>query len=125
MVNAGRTVLVVESDPQALAAAVTLVESAGHHVVSATTFEDATRLLAAAPPDLLVTELRLGLYNGLHLLLRSRSKHPDMPAIVMTRYPDPVLQAETERLNAVYFESPVDTTRFLAALSTLLPPGII
>ena len=122
MENEGKKVLVVDSDAADLASTTALVETAGHQVVAATSFEEATRAARTLRPDLIVTQLRLGPYNGLHLVLRGRRLDPSLPAIIIARHPDPVLQLEAERLNAVYLQQPVAPETFLTALGRLLPP---
>src|SRR5688572_30025363 len=53
-------------------------------------------------PDLLVTELRLGEFNGLHLALRAHSK--SVPAIVIGDS-DPVLERDSRELGAVFLQT--------------------
>ena len=118
-----RTVLVVEADPSDLASTVNLLESAGYKTVTASSFEQATSTLRTAHPDLIVTAMRLGAYNGLHLVLRGRVTDPQLPAIVTTHFPDPVLADETRRMEAVHLLRPLDSTGFLAEVSRLLHNG--
>ena len=115
-----RFVLLVDADSTDLASTTMLLESAGYRVVSAAAFEDAKRLLALEVPDLLITGLRLGPYNGLHLILRSRSDHPEMAAIVTSRYRDCVLEEEARRQNAGFVIRPVADDDFLATVSRSL-----
>jgi|SRR4051812_31168838 DNA-binding NtrC family response regulator len=115
-----RCVLVVESDPAELSSTVALLESAGYRVATASAFEEAKLLLANQSPDLLITGLRLGPYNGLHLVLRSRVDHPAMAAIVTTRVSDPVLEAEAHRQHAGFLLTPLHAGDFLAAVSQSL-----
>lgn len=63
-------------------------------------FHDAKQRLTLTPPDVLITDLRLAAYNGLHLVLRARAVRPQMKAFVLTRTPDPVLQYEATQLGA-------------------------
>src|SRR5687768_2595045 len=51
------------------------------HVTVADTFADAKMQMTERPPTLLITELRLAAYNGLGLVLRGKSRQPDMAAI--------------------------------------------
>ena len=68
-------------------------------------------------PDLLITELKLGAYNGLHLAIRaSRTR---TPAIVIGDH-DPVLEAEAARQDAVYLTTPVDEDNVIAVVQKLL-----
>ena len=79
----------------AAAASVTEVES--HRI-----FETARARLWSAPFDFLVTNVRLGAYNGLHLVYLSLSR-PQMPrAIVFSDEPDAGLGREVQRAGAFY-----------------------
>ncbi len=113
-------VLVVYADRADRRRTVLLLEAAGYRVVSAGSFEEAKLLLASEAPDLLVTDLRLGPYNGLHLVLRSKTDHPEMAALVTSRFADPVLQAEAEREHARFLLRPVTDDAFLDAISTCI-----
>jgi len=115
-----RSVLVVESDSSELASTVLLLESAGYRVASAAAFDEAKQLLASETPDLLITGLRLGLYNGLHLILRSRTDHPAMAAIVTSRYRDAVLEAEAQRQHADFIVRPMTDSAFLETVNRSL-----
>jgi len=71
----------------------------------------------AARPDLLVTELKLGAYNGLHLAIRASVQ--GTPTIVVGD-PDPVLEGEARRQHATYLAPPITPERVLAVMSDLL-----
>ena len=96
------------------------LRAGGYKVTSAGTFEQATNIIASTPPDVLVTELRLGAFNGLHLIVRSRALRPSTVAIVYTAFPDPVLEAESRRLNTDYLRRPVDPSALLAVIAKRL-----
>ena len=113
------SILIVEGDRDTLAGWVELLHAAGYRVTGAASFEEARRALASAP-DLLITEVRLGAYNGLQLIIRARAHNPHLSAIVLTAFPDVVIKAEAERLNAVYVEKPVDTKRLLTLVAKAL-----
>jgi hypothetical protein len=53
-------------------------------------------------PDLLITELKLGEHNGLHLALRARAK--SVPAVVIGE-PDPVLERDAFQLGAMFLHA--------------------
>jgi DNA-binding NtrC family response regulator len=118
-----RSVLVVDSDLADLSDTARLLEAAGYRVATATAFDEAKQLLANESPDLLITGLRLGPYNGIHLVLRSRTDHPEMAAIVVSRFPDPVLEAEAHRQNAGYLLRPLADGDFLYAITRSLNPA--
>lgn len=112
-------ILIVEGDRDTLAGWVKLLHAAGYRVTGAASFEEARRALAS-PPDLVITEVRLGAFNGLQLVIRARSQNPHLSAIVLTGFPDVVIKAEAERLNAIYVEKPVDGERLLAIVADAL-----
>jgi FixJ family two-component response regulator len=72
-----------------------------------------------APPDVLVTDIRLQGFNGLHLVLR---RPVGTYAIVMSAFPDPVLQTEAVRLGAPFLGKPVETRQLLELLKHARPP---
>src|SRR2546428_12877048 len=86
----------------------------------ASSFEEAKRRLALAEPDLLIADIRLGSYNGLHLVLRSRADFPKIAAIVTHVARDPVLEAQATAFNAVYLVKPLDPKELLNVVRGLL-----
>jgi CheY-like chemotaxis protein len=67
MVRRLRDVLIVDPDPQALLAAQVAVKTVAI-VEACSDFRHARARLTSRPPDLLVTNLRLERFNGLHLV---------------------------------------------------------
>ena len=112
-----RMILVVDADTRDRTSTVLLLEAAGYQVRSARSFEDARTLLATERPDLLITDLRLGPYNGLHLVLWSRNEHPEMAMVVTTRFADPVLEAEARRNEADFLLRPIGDTQLLDTIA--------
>jgi DNA-binding response OmpR family regulator len=112
-------VLVVSADSKRPAAAFDILKSAGHDVVAAFGFDEAVRTLADYSPDLMIAEVRLGAFNGLHLVIRSQLAHPSLRTIVVDRSHDPVLQLDAERLGALYLVAPVPEDDLLAHVSRL------
>jgi two-component system response regulator HydG len=113
------SILIVEGDRDTLAGWVRLLHAAGYRVTGATSFEEARRAVESAP-DLLITEVRLGAYNGLQLIIRARAHNSHLSAIVLTAFSDVVIKAEAERLGAIYVEKPVDAEQFLAIVADAL-----
>jgi hypothetical protein len=58
--------------------------------------------LLSAPPDLLVTNLRLGEYNGLHLVLLATTDGGVGRSVVYSDRPDPFLIREAQTLGAFF-----------------------
>ena len=74
-------------------------------------------------PDLLITDVRLGVYNGLQLLMRGRMVNPRLQAIVVTGYADQIVRREAVYLQAEHLEKPVDADRLLQVVSNALRSG--
>lgn len=105
-------VLVVEDDRTTLSGWVELLGLAGYHVTGVSSYEQALDELAQMP-DLLITDVRLGVYNGLQLIMRGRMMNPELRAIVVTGYADQVVFREAVHLHAEHVEKPVDFDRLM------------
>ena len=109
-----KRVVVVDDDEQLLALMGAWIRRAGHEVVTFNKFEQAKQHLATTAPDVLVTDVRLGAYNGLQLMVSGRAQHPDMKVIVLTGFDDPVLRQEAAATGAFYLVKPISSTDLLA-----------
>jgi DNA-binding response OmpR family regulator len=76
----------------------------GYNAALATSFSSG-KLRLQREPALLVAEIRLGEYNGLHLALRAQAQ--DIPAIVIGET-DAVLEREAQRMGVIYLTPNVD-----------------
>jgi DNA-binding response OmpR family regulator len=112
-------VLIVGTSAERSAAMVNLLMGSGHDVIAALGFKKAVRALADHSPDLLISEIRLGAFNGLHLVIRCRITHPAMRTIVLDRAYDWVLEFDAQRHGAVYLVEPVDEVELLAQVSRM------
>jgi len=97
-----------------------LLEAAGHDVRLATSFPDAVASLTHTSPDLLVTEVQLGAYNGIHVVIRHRDSHPNMRQIVIGPYYDSVLAYEATNCGATYVAASADDPALVALVAGLL-----
>ncbi len=95
----------------------------GFTVAIATGFHEAKRVLTAQPPDLLVTHVRLGEYNGLQLVLRGKMTRPAMAAIVVVDTPDPVLERDATEMDATLVLSSAGRDEWVAAAMRAIPHG--
>jgi DNA-binding response OmpR family regulator len=113
-------ILLVEPDSRWSAATERLLSEAGYLTVPVRTFDDATRQLTLDSPDLLVTAVRLGAFNGLHLVLRGRGDYPCLPMIVTGEEQDPLLADEVARYGARFIPKSLEPERFLRLVAELL-----
>jgi two-component system response regulator PilR (NtrC family) len=113
-------ILVVDGNANELASLVEPLRDAGYRAVGADNFETARRLLHTQWYDLLITELRLAAYNGLHLVFHSRVLNPAATAIVLSPIPDVSIESETRRLGAHFVAGPVEPGRLLTLVGIVL-----
>lgn len=98
-------VLLVDDDPDVVEQLSDVLKADGFETTTATTFDEARRLLEGEPPpDLLIADVRLGQYNGLQLVMRRRTP---TRAVVISGFWDHTLEAEARRLGAEYLLKPV------------------
>jgi DNA-binding response OmpR family regulator len=110
------SVLVVEPTlSDAIAVASTLTK---HHfqVTLAESFVKAKERIGSRPPDVLITDIRLGEYNGLHLVLRATALRARTAAIVLSSSMDEVLRADAEAMGATFMVKPVSERDLAAAV---------
>jgi DNA-binding response OmpR family regulator len=113
-------VILVDDDENALSGLAELLRTAGHDVTPATGYEEAKTLLAVSAYDLLVTDVRLRSFNGLHLVMKVRAESPDMAVMIMTGYDDSLMELEARRYNAEFIRKPIKPGDFLEAVSRCL-----
>src|ERR1700730_11256114 len=118
MTNAA--ILVVDRNTSERASLVESLRDAGYSAVGAETFETARRLLHTQWYDLLITDLRLAAYNGLHLVFHSRVLNPAATAIVLSPIPDVSIQSEMRRFGAHFVAGPLESDRMLALVGMML-----
>lgn len=83
-----------------------LLRAAGYRVDVADGFEHARERIARCEPSCIVTGVRLGLYNGLHLIARARRLHPSMASVLTHNFADPVLQSEARSSDTAFLVLP-------------------
>jgi len=108
-------VLVVDDSPAYLAACVGVLTDDGHEVVGVGSFEEGRRSLAHDRFDGLIADVRLGAYNGLHLIILAPAT---TLTIAISAFVDDVLRRDAEQVGARFLVKPTNP----AALSALLIP---
>lgn len=106
-----RKILVVDDDRATRVGLVALLESEGYEVIAADNLKAARKAMVEETPSLLITDVRLGEFNGLHLAAANRTK---VPVIVITGYPDPVLEETARDFDAAFLLKPINPSEFLA-----------
>ena len=114
------SVLVVDHDERMLGLVGHWLEEAGYDVVACSGYEAARNRLAAQPPDAVVTDLRLGAYNGLQLALRASRMGPPAAVLVMSAYDDIVLRRDAVACGGRFMLKPFGRETLLTELSDAL-----
>ena len=97
-----------------------LLMDAGYETVTASTVPAAIKMLTDEQPDLLIVDIRLDQYNGLHLVAMRREP---IPAVVLTGYADPAIEADARRLGAEFLLKPIAPAVLTALVKRLLSDG--
>ena len=106
-------VLVLDDDPHALEGIAELLRTTGYDVTAASNYQDAKELMGTTIYDLLITDVRLRSFNGLHLVMQCRREYPEMGLIIMTGYDEPLMELEAGRYGAEFIRKPIKPAEFL------------
>jgi DNA-binding NtrC family response regulator len=117
--------LVLEDDHDTAELYARALRADGHNVVVCNRFEDARDVVRGLRLDALLTDVRVGEYNGLQLAMLFRMYSPNGRLVVITGFDDGVIKQEVSHLRGEFFVKPVRLTRlaeaFPAETSTTAP----
>jgi DNA-binding NtrC family response regulator len=116
-------VLVADDERSICEAFGLLLEAEGHTPLTASTGEQALRLVRAERPDLVFVDVRMPGMDGLEVLREIRRFEPRLPVVVMTAYG--TLQTATEALHNDAFDylgKPLDLTQIRQVIRRALHP---
>ena len=102
-----RRILVVDDDLGFLEGIEMALANPGQEVHAYANFEEARAALRTMAFDALLTDVRLGAFNGLQLALIARTDNPRIRIIVISGIDDPVLRDEAAAMGAEYLVKPV------------------
>jgi DNA-binding response OmpR family regulator len=113
-------ILVLDDDEHTLSGLVELLRDAEYLVTAAATYDAAKRLLRLGVYDLLIADIHLRGFNGLHLVRQSYGEHPEMAFIIITGYDEPMMEVEAGRYGAEFIRKPIKPQEFLASVARAL-----
>lgn len=121
----GRTILVIDDDPDALELLHLILESCGATVLTASTTMHARGYLLTVTPDLIVCDLALPREDGL-AFIRGLRASPNaaiarVPAVAVTAFYEDYPPTLAREFSA-YFQKPIDIDALTRAIAALLPP---
>lgn len=94
-------VLLVDADPEERSAYAKALSALADPVYTAATFAQARSVLAEARPDVLVTQVRLADFNGIHLALWGHGRLPALRSVIIGQS-DPYLEADASASGFFY-----------------------
>jgi CheY-like chemotaxis protein len=120
-----RRALIVDTDRAALGSTASWLRGANLETTTASSFEEARDLLHDDEFDLLITALRLGPYNGIHLVLLARQRSPAIRAVVTHEVANGAL-AEEVRGEGTYglLAKPLSRAGVLRAAGLVADPAV-
>lgn len=114
-------ILIVDDDHDLLYLLTQAFQNAGYEVVAESDFASARKSLRTHRLTALLTDVRLGEYNGIQLALLARELHPTIKVVVFSGFDDPVLREEAERVGAPFLVKPVSSQVLINLLSNGSP----
>jgi two-component system OmpR family response regulator len=116
------TILIVDDQPEVLRLYARGLEAAGHRVITAETVELGMQLVDAAPPDVVLVDLKMPYVNGMGMLYRLRQAHPRIPVAIVTGMQnlDKETLQEIAMLNAEIHYKPVSIVQIQRIVEDLL-----
>jgi CheY-like chemotaxis protein len=124
-------ILVAEDDPEMRRLVVDALKKDGYEVSEA---RDGGRLLVAitahynhpeAEVDLIISDVRMPVCNGLDILENLRRTEWDVPMILMTAFGDDELRARAAAAGALLFDKPFALADLRAVVADVLPLGLV
>ena len=114
-------VLVVDDDEDVRDTLARALEDEGYGAASAATGPEALELVRREVPDVVLLDLKLPGMGGPEVLKEIRKRHPDLPVVIVTGYPDSDLMAEAMRYSPLLLlPKPVEPQQVLEAVSLAL-----
>lgn len=114
------SVLVVAPSPSIATTVFAWLTDAGCAPIVVSSFATAKQYLDEQPA-VLISEVRLGEYNGLHLALRAQAR--GIPSVLIG-HPDPVLEREAEQLGAAYLAETLNAQQLLAVIEPIVQTAV-
>ena len=113
----GEKILILEDDPDVAGIYARVLRAEGNDVTVCTRFEEARQQLKTIHPDAVLTDVRVGEYNGLQLAMLFRTYSPQGRVVVITGYDDKAIRKEVEHLDGEFMLKPVDLSQLRSAFT--------
>jgi DNA-binding response OmpR family regulator len=108
-------ILILEDDPEIAQIYAKALRGDGNSVTVCAGFIEARERLRDDQPDAVLTDVRVGAYNGLQLALLFRQQSPAGRIVVVTGYDDTVIRKEVGDLHGEFLLKPVNVAQLKSA----------
>ncbi len=113
--------LVVDDEPQILQVVAGVLQDEGFEVLTAPDGETALKMVAGAPPDLVLLDIALPGLDGLEVLTELKRQYPFLPVIMISAYGSVENAVKATRLGAYDFiEKPPNADKILLSVRNAL-----
>ncbi len=117
-------VLIVDENLDALATTEGWLKEAEYETTAASSFLEARAALDTEAFDVLIADVRLGAYNGIHLVLLARYRTPQIRAIVTDTAGNGSLRTDARRAGAhLFLPKPLERWELLSAVEAAAHAG--
>jgi len=116
----GHRVLVVDDEPNALAALAFLLKEEGFVVETATDGCHALPKVLEFRPDVLIVDVEMPGLKGPDLVRKVREDRPELPVILMTGHSDHVIATAQMELRASHIRKPIEIAELVSAIDRAL-----
>ena len=104
------TILIIEDEEDILALLSSLLEGEGYNILTACNGREGMDKFQEHSPDLILTDVRMPIMDGIEVLRKVKAKESDTEVIILTGHPDKAAAIDCLRLGAYeYFCKPLET----------------
>jgi CheY-like chemotaxis protein len=118
-----KQILVVDDDPSVRTVLGRVLADEGYHVQSAASGAEALQVASAAPPDLVLLDVKLREESGWDVFRRLTRKWPSLPVVIITARPNQLFTALAAGVGALA-EKPLQIPKMLRTISRLLRESV-
>jgi DNA-binding NtrC family response regulator len=116
-----RSALVVDVDPLFVSELAPIITAAGLRVLALSEFAAARHELFACRPEVLIANMRLGAFNGIHLAYLAKINNPET-RVMIYGHDDRMLAREAQTAGAFFERADLVRHALVAFLGASLPP---
>ena len=112
--------VIVDDDPEMRSLLADELEEEGYQVTLAKNGLDILSEIPFQSFDLMITDWKLPLRNGLQILSSVQEVHPEMPVVLITAFGDAKIRKKVEKAGAIYLQKPFSMEAFKKMVRSLL-----